>query len=116
MGRKLRKNNSYQTLPRMNKTQFEHSFLPSKSYFYRDISDLSVISKNSKLMSDDRFNNNFKDINLTPDEIKTVFLTTKPEYNFISSSTIKEILANGGDISKFVPEPVYVYLNNRKQV
>ena len=40
------------------------------------------------------------------DEIKTVFLTTKPEYNFISSSTIKEILANGGDISKFVPEQI----------
>ena len=48
------------------------------------------------------------------DEIKTVFLTTKPEYNFISSSTIKEILANGGDISKFVPEPVYNYLTTRK--
>ena len=38
------------------------------------------------------------------DDIKTVFLTTKPKYNFISSSTIKEIYANGGDISKFVPE------------
>jgi len=44
------------------------------------------------------------------DEIKTVFLTTKPKYNFISSSTIKEILNNGGDISKFVPEAVFKYL------
>ena len=49
------------------------------------------------------------------DDVKTVFLTTKPKYNFISSSTIKEILANGGDISKFVPEPVYNYLNNREE-
>jgi len=48
------------------------------------------------------------------DEIKTVFLTTKPKYNFISSTTIKEILNNGGDISKFVPEPVYAYLQIRK--
>ena len=48
------------------------------------------------------------------DEIKTVFLTTKPEYNFISSSTIKEILQNGGDISKFVPKPVYDYLTKNK--
>ena len=47
------------------------------------------------------------------DEIKTVFLTTKPEYNFISSSTIKEILNNGGNISKFVPQPVYDYLTKR---
>ncbi len=45
-------------------------------------------------------------------EVKTVFLTTKPKYNFISSSTIKEIFLNNGDISKFVPEAVNDYLNN----
>ena len=48
------------------------------------------------------------------ESIKTVFLTTKPKYNFISSSTIKEIYVNNGDISKFVPEPVYKYLMKRK--
>ena len=45
---------------------------------------------------------------------QTIFLTTKPKYNFISSSNIKEILANGGDISKFVPKPVYEYLKNKE--
>ena len=48
------------------------------------------------------------------DEVKTVFLTTKPKYNFISSSTIKEIFINNGDISKFVPEPVDEYLKKHK--
>jgi len=48
------------------------------------------------------------------DDIKTVFLTTKPEYNFISSSTIKEILNNNGDISKFVPTPVFQFLAKGK--
>ena len=43
-------------------------------------------------------------------EIKTVFLITKPEYNFISSSCVREILLNKGDISGFVPEAVQVYL------
>lgn len=47
-------------------------------------------------------------------EIKTIFMITKPKYNFISSSTIKEIHLNGGDISKFVPEAVYEYLKNKK--
>lgn len=47
-------------------------------------------------------------------DIKTVFLTTKPKYNFISSSTIKEIYLNDGDISKFVPEAVFEYLQKRK--
>lgn len=45
--------------------------------------------------------------------IQTVFLITKPEYNFISSSTVREILQNNGDISKFVPKPVFEYLTNR---
>lgn len=44
------------------------------------------------------------------EDIKTVFLITRPEYNFISSSSVKEILKNNGDISKFVPEPVSKYL------
>lgn len=48
------------------------------------------------------------------DAIKTVFLTTKPKYNFISSSTIREILQNNGDISKFVPQAVNEYLTQRR--
>ena len=48
------------------------------------------------------------------EDIKTVFLTTKPKYNFISSGTIKEIYINDGDISKFVPQAVYDYLSERK--
>lgn len=46
--------------------------------------------------------------------IKTVFLITKPEYNFISSSAVREILLNKGDIKKFVPNAVYEYLINKK--
>lgn len=47
------------------------------------------------------------------EEIKTVFLITKPKFNFISSSTVKDIVLLGGDISKFVPEPVNEYLINK---
>lgn len=45
--------------------------------------------------------------------IKTVFLITKPEFNFISSSSVREILLNHGDISKFVPNAVCEYLNEK---
>lgn len=44
------------------------------------------------------------------EDIKTIFLITKPKYNFISSSTVKEIALMQGDISKFVPAPVNEYL------
>ena len=43
-------------------------------------------------------------------DLKTVFLITKPEFNFISSSMVREILLNKGDISKFVPKAVEEYL------
>ncbi len=49
---------------------------------------------------------------LAPD-INTVFLITKPKYNFISSSTVKEVALMGGDISKFVSPPVAEYLYTR---
>ena len=45
-------------------------------------------------------------------EIETVFITTMPEYSFISSSAVREIYNNMGDFSKLVPEPVFKYLTN----
>lgn len=47
------------------------------------------------------------------EDIKTVFLITKPKYNFISSSTVKDIVTMGGDISKFVPDAVDKYLKEK---
>ena len=46
-------------------------------------------------------------------DLKTVLLITKPENSFISSSMIREILNNNGDISKFVPSAVNEYFSNR---
>lgn len=46
-------------------------------------------------------------------DIHTVFLITKPKYNFISSGTVREIALMQGDISKFVPETVAKYLEQK---
>ena len=54
--------------------------------------------------------------NVLSKDLKTVFLITKPEYNFISSSMVREILINNGDISKFVPKVVEEYLNPKRGV
>ena len=43
-------------------------------------------------------------------DIKTVFLTANPEFSYVSSSVVREILANNGDVSKFVPPNVAEYL------
>ena len=49
-------------------------------------------------------------------DIKTVFLITKPEYNFISSSMVREILVNNGDISNFVPKAVNDFLISKRDI
>ena len=38
--------------------------------------------------------------------LETVFLTTCPEYAYLSSTTVQEVAAFGGDISQFVPDTV----------
>jgi pantetheine-phosphate adenylyltransferase len=43
-------------------------------------------------------------------ELETIFLMSKAEYSFISSTTVKEIARLGGDVSQFVPRPVNDYL------
>lgn len=40
------------------------------------------------------------------DQVETMFLTTSLEYSYLSSTTVKEVAAFGGDINKFVPEVV----------
>ena len=49
-------------------------------------------------------------------EIDTVYLSTKPEHNFISSSMVKELSNLNTDVSKFVPKNVVEYLKNRKVI
>jgi pantetheine-phosphate adenylyltransferase len=42
---------------------------------------------------------------LAPD-IETLFLLTRPEYSFLSSSTVKQIALNKGDLTRFVPAKI----------
>ncbi len=39
-------------------------------------------------------------------EIETIFLTCAPEYSTISSTIVRDVIRNGGDVSKIVPKEV----------
>ncbi|MGZ3421929.1 MAG: pantetheine-phosphate adenylyltransferase [Polyangiales bacterium] len=39
-------------------------------------------------------------------EIDTIFLPTRVERGFLSSSLVREIASHGGDVARYVPEPV----------
>ena len=47
------------------------------------------------------------------EDLETVFLTPTENFNFISSSLVREIAELGGDVSPFVPEPVKLVLQKK---
>ena len=81
---------------------------------YAKQKNAEVIIRGLRAVSDFEYEMQLSQNNRTLNSnINTVFLITKPEYNFISSSYVKEIHMMGGDISKFVPNYVYKYLKNK---
>jgi pantetheine-phosphate adenylyltransferase len=67
----------------------------------------SVILRGLRAVSDFEFEFQMAGMNrrLSPD-LETVFLTPAEQYEFISSSMIREIAKLDGDVSSFVPFPV----------
>jgi len=45
--------------------------------------------------------------------IETVFLLTRPQYSFLSSSVVKQIALNKGDLTPFVPTQVKPLIENK---
>lgn len=48
-------------------------------------------------------------------DVETVFLTTSLEYSYLSSTTVKEVAAFGGDISQFVPPIVLENIEKKRK-
>jgi pantetheine-phosphate adenylyltransferase len=73
--------------------------------------NISILIRGLRAVSDYEAELNMAQANmqLLP-ELETIFLMTKAEYSFISSSTVKEIARLGGDVSHFVPPAVDEYL------
>ncbi|MCY1520010.1 Phosphopantetheine adenylyltransferase [compost metagenome] len=43
-------------------------------------------------------------------EVETILLLSKPEYSAISSTIVRDILRNKGDVSQFVPQQILRFL------
>ena len=84
---------------------------------YAKAKKANVLIRGLRAVSDFEYEMQMAQINqnLGP-QLDTIFLITKVENNFVSSSIVKEISFLGGDISQFVPEPVNRYfktINNK---
>ncbi|MGN0902093.1 MAG: pantetheine-phosphate adenylyltransferase [Succinivibrio sp.] len=51
---------------------------------------------------------------LSMPELEVVLLPTNSTVSFISSTLVREVIIHGGDIKKFVPEPVFSHVLNAK--
>lgn len=92
----------------------EVDFFDGLTINYAKSKNAKILLRGLRAVSDFEYEMQLSQTNSSlSDGIKTVFLTTRPKYNFISSSTVKEIIKYNGDISKFVPESVNLYLKNK---
>lgn len=102
-----------EALDEMNLTNVEVDSFDGLTIEYAKKVGSDILIRGLRAVSDFEYEMQLSQTNnaLAPN-ITTVFLITKPKYNFISSSTVKEIAKYNGDISKFVPESVVKYFNN----
>ncbi|PKM50780.1 MAG: pantetheine-phosphate adenylyltransferase [Firmicutes bacterium HGW-Firmicutes-7] len=74
----------------------------------------SVIIRGFRAISDYEYEIQLAQTNYSLDSnIETMFLVTKNEYSFLSSSIVKEVARYGGNTSKMVPPLVVRYLNEK---
>jgi pantetheine-phosphate adenylyltransferase len=76
--------------------------------------EANIILRGLRAVSDFEYEFQLAGMNrrLSPD-LETVFLTPAEQYEFISSSMIREIAKLGGDVSSFVPDIVRQHLVNK---
>lgn len=73
----------------------------------------TTIVKGLRAVSDFDYELQMAQMNQSLSGIDTFFLATSPQYSFLSSSLVREIAQNGGDVSALVPEATSKRLDGR---
>ena len=81
--------------------------------YMREI-DATIIVRGLRAVTDFEYELQMSQTNQKLDpNIETMFLTTSIEYSYLSSTTVREIAAFGGDLTQFVPEAVALELEKK---
>jgi pantetheine-phosphate adenylyltransferase len=80
---------------------------------YCSANGITAIIKGLRAVSDFEYELQMAQMNYRLAEIETLFMTTNPQYSFLSSSLIKDVAKYGGDVSGLVPELVRHRLRER---
>ena len=74
---------------------------------------ITAVVRGLRAVSDFEYEMQMAQMNYRLAEVETLFMTTNPQFSFLSSSLIKEIAKYGGDVSGLVPESVLGRLQAR---
>ena len=74
---------------------------------------VNAIVKGLRAVSDFEYEMQMAQMNYRLAKVETLFMTTNPQFSFLSSSLVKEIAQYGGDVSGLVPELVLGRLRAR---
>ena len=75
--------------------------------------EIPVVVKGLRAVSDFDYELQMAQMNLTLANVETMFMTTNPQYSFLSSSLVKEVATYGGDVAHLVPDLVHQSLVER---
>jgi pantetheine-phosphate adenylyltransferase len=65
------------------------------------------ILRGIRYVADFEYEKAIADMNrMLSNEVETIFLTCAPQYSTISSTIVRDVIRNGGDVSLFVPKEV----------
>lgn len=67
---------------------------------------VDTIVKGLRAVTDFEYEIQMAQMNRHLSDIVTLFVATKPEFGYLSSSLVKQVAALGGDVDALVPEPV----------
>jgi len=73
-----------------------------------------VIVKGLRVVSDFESEMAFAHMNRSLSGVDTMFLMADQAYSFVSSSLIKEVFLQGGDIAKYVPDVVLSFMEAKR--
>jgi len=83
---------------------------------YMKTNGINIIIKGVRNVSDFTYEYMLAEINRSVyNDIETLFMSSKPEFQHVSSSVVREFLKHGADISKLVPPAVLEYIKGVKK-
>jgi pantetheine-phosphate adenylyltransferase len=74
---------------------------------------VNAIVRGLRAVSDFEYEIQLAQMNYRLAKVETLFMTTNPQYSFLSSSLVKEVAMYGGDVSGLVPDAVLSRLHAR---